>query len=235
MSGLATAPVGTRGEPAQDAGRPCVVIAGGEPSFVEQLESALGMPTVRLASDELESSEGSLDGRLASTGVVWIHLVPSRAPATSQNLDSGVLEEAALLERSVGAARALGDRTGVPVTFIAVLPEVGLFTGAQERRCALASGTMGSLMRTEIGRWSNAGDRILAVTYTGLEGNEPAGRRPADQVIERTPMKALGTFAQLGDVLRFVGSRQASYVTGIFLRMDGGWTAYSWHYPAKTI
>ena len=48
-------------------------------------------------------------------------------------------------------------------------------------------------------------------------------------------MKVLGTFAQLGDVLRFVGSRQASYVTGTFLRMDGGWTAYSWMYPARTI
>ena len=235
MSGCATEPVGTGGEPAPDAGRPCVVIAGGEPSFVEQLESALGMPTLRLASDELKSSDGSLEGQLASTGVVWVHLVPSLAPNGSQYLHSGALEEAALLERSVGAARTFGDRTGVSVTFIAVLPEIGLFTGAQERRCALASATMQSLMRTEIGRWSNAGDRILAVTHAGLEGYEPAGRRPTQQVIERTPMKALATFAQLGDALRFVGSRQASYVTGIFLRMDGGWTAYSWHYPAKTI
>ena len=235
MSAWAEAVAGGADETARLAGRPCMVIAGGEFSFVEQLESALGMPTVRLASDELVSSEGSPDGRLASSGVVWTHLVPSRAPTTSQNRDSGALEEAALLERSVGAARAFGDRTGISVTFIAVLPGIGLFTGVQERRCALASGTMGSLMRTEIGRWSNAGDRILAVTYTGLEGHEPAGRRPAEQVIERTPMKAPGTFAQLGDVLRFVGSRQASYVTGIFLRMDGGWTAYSWHYPAKTI
>ena len=235
MSARAEAVAGGADETARLAGRPCMVIAGGEFSFVEQLESALGMPTVRLASDELVSSEGSLDGRLASSGVVWTHLVPSRAPTTSQNRDSGALEEAALLERSVGAARAFGDRTGTSVTFIAVLPEIGLFTGVQERRCALASGTMGSLMRTEIGRWSNAGDRILAVTYTGLEGHEPAGRRPAEQVIERTPMKAQATFAQLGDVLRFVGSRQASYVTGTVLRMDGGWTAYSWHYPAKTI
>ena len=140
-----------------------------------------------------------------------------------------------MLERSLGAARALGDRTHIPVTFVALLPEIGLLTGARERRCALASATMQTLMRTEIGRWSNAGDRIVAVTYAGLEGHAPDSQRPTDQVIERTPMKALATFAQLGDVLRFVGSRQASYVTGTFLRMDGGWTAYSWHYPAKTI
>ena len=90
-------------------------------------------------------------------------------------------------------------------------------------------------MRTEIGHWSIAGDRIVAVTYAGLDGYAPAGQRPTEQVIERTPMKALATFAQLGDVIRFVGSRQASYVTGTFLRMDGGWTAYSWMYPARTI
>ena len=235
MSGRAEATVDGGDGSAPLAGRPCVVIAGGEPDFVEQLDSALRMPALRLASDRLDPSDGSLDERLAPAGVVWIHLVPSLATPASQDHDAGVFEEAALLERSVGAARAVGDRTGVSVTFIAVLPEIGLFTGAQERRCALASATMQSLMRTEIGRWSNAGDRILAVTHAGLEGYEPAGRRPTQQVIERTPMKALATFAQLGDALRFVGSRQASYVTGIFLRMDGGWTAYSWHYPAKTI
>ena len=217
------------------ASRPCVVIAGGESSFAQRVESALGMPALRLGAAELDSSAGSPDGQLAPEGVVWIHLVPGLAPSAPQDRAAGIFEEAALLERSVGSARALGDRTRIPVTFVALLPEVGLFTGDRERRCALASATMQSLMRTEIGRWSNAGDRILAVTYAGLEGHAPDGQRPADQVIERTPMKALATFTQLGDVLRFVGSRQASYVTGTFLRMDGGWTAYSWHYPAKTI
>jgi len=193
------------------------------------------MPALRLSPDALDSNDGSLDGQLAPAGVVWIHLVPGLAPRASEDHGAGLFEEAALLERSVGAARALGDRTRIPVTFVALLPEIGLFTGAQERRCALASATMQSLMRTEIGRWSNAGDRILAVTYAGLEGHAPGGQRTTDQVIDRTPMKAPATFAQLGDVLRFVGSRQASYVTGTTLRMDGGWTAYSWHYPAKTI
>ena len=217
------------------ASRPCVVITGGESSFAQRVESALGMPALRLSPDALDSSDGSPDGELAPAGVVWIHLVPGPAPRASEDQGAGLFEEAALLERSVGSARSLGDRTRIPVTFVALLPEIGLFAGARERRCALASATMQSLMRTEIGRWSNAGDRIVAVTHAGLEGHAPDGQRPADQVIERTPMKALATFTQLGDVLRFIGSRQASYVTGTFLRMDGGWTAYSWHYPAKTI
>lgn len=235
MSGHSAGAAGDVDESGRAASRPCVVIAAGESSFAQAVESALGMPALRLGADELDSGAGSLDGRLAPEGVVWLHLVPGRAPPASQDHGAGIFQEAALLERSVGAARALGDRTSIPVTFVALLPEIGLFTGAREMRCALASATMQSLMRTEIGRWSNSGDRILAVTYAGLEGHAPDGQRPAAQLIERTPMKALATFAQLGDVLRFVGSRQASYVTGTTLRMDGGWTAYSWHYPAKTI
>lgn len=235
MSERAAAAVGAGHESARHAEGSCVVIAGGEPSFAQHVESALGIAALRIGADELHSGGGSPDERLAPAGVVWIHLVPALAPPSSEDHDAGPFEEAALLERSVGSARALGDRTRIPLTFLALLPEIGLFTGARERRCALASATMQSLMRTEIGRWSDAGDRILAVTYAGLEGHAPAGQRPADQVVERTPMKAPATFAQLGDVLRFVGSRQASYVTGTFLRMDGGWSAYSWHYPAKTI
>lgn len=235
MSGHGAGAAGDVDESGRAASRPCVVIAGGEPSFAQRVESSLGMPALSLSPDALDAGAGSLDGQLAPAGVVWIHLVPGLAPRASQDHEAGSFEEAALLERSLGAARALGDRTRIPVTFVALLPEIGLFTGAREMRCALASATMQTLMRTEIGGWSNSGDRILAVTYAGLEGHAPDGQRPTHQLIERTPMKALATFAQLGDVLRFVGSRQASYVTGTTLRMDGGWTAYSWHYPAKTI
>ncbi len=217
------------------ARRPCVVLTGGEQGFVQRVESALGVPSLRLSADEIRSRAGSLDDRVAPEGVVWIHVVPGVADPAPDDDDAPVFDEATLLERSAGLARAFGDRTRIPVAFVALLPELGLFTGAKRRHCDLASATMESLIRTEIGRWCNAGDRILAVTYAGLEGFAPAGQRPTEQVIERTPMKALGTFAQLGDVLRFVGSRQASYVTGTVLRMDGGWTAYSWHYPAKTI
>ena len=227
--------IGGTGESGRVARRPCIVMTGGEPAFAQRVDSALGMPSLRLRADEIESRASSLDEQMAPEGVVWIHMVPGVTDPAPHNHDAPVFEEAALLERSVGAARAFADRTRIPLTFVAILPELGLFTAAQRRRCDLASATMESLLRTEIGRWSNAGDRILAVTHVGLEGHAPESHRPTEQVIERTPMKVLGTFAQLGDVLRFVGSRQASYVTGTFLRMDGGWTAYSWMYPARTI
>ena len=235
MSGSVEGVVEGAGASGRVAPRPCVVMTGGEPSFVQHVESALGMPSLHLRPHEVGSSADSLDEQMAPEGVVWIHLVPSAADPTSHNHDALVFEEATWLERSLGVARAFGDRTRIPLTFVALLPELGLFAGAQRRRCDLASATMESLLRTEIGRWSNAGDRILAVTYVGLDGYIPENQRLTDQVIERTPMKVLSTFAQLGDVLRFVGSRQASYVTGTFLRMDGGWTAYSWMYPARTI
>jgi NAD(P)-dependent dehydrogenase (short-subunit alcohol dehydrogenase family) len=94
---------------------------------------------------------------------------------------------------------------------------------------------MDSLMRVEIGPWSNAGNRLLAIVHAGIAGYAPDGMRTEDEVRKRTPMHELGTFSQLADAIRFVGSERAAYVTGTCLHVDGGWNAYSWMYPARTI
>lgn len=219
----------------ETAVKPCVVLTGGEPSFAQSVETVLGFPALRTGPDKFESGGTSLDGQLATEGVVWIHLVPGVAERPPHGHDVPVFEEATLLERSARAARDFADRTSIPLTFVAVLPALGLFTGNHGRRCDLASATMESLMRTEIGRWSKANDRIVAVTYAGLEGYVSEGQRLVDEIVERTPMKALCSFEQLGDALRFVGSRRASYITGTVLCVDGGWRPYSWMYPARTI
>jgi hypothetical protein len=216
-------------------GKPCLVLTGGEPSFVQSVKTVLGLPTFRMVSDELESGGSSLDSQLATEGVVWVHLVPGVTEPPSNGHDAPVFEEATLLERSARTARDFADRTSIPLTFVAVLPALGLFAGDQGRRCDLASATMDSLMRTEIGRWSRSNDRIVAVTYAGLEGHVQEGQRPAHDIVERTPMKALCSFEQLGDALRFIGSRRAAYITGTVLCVDGGWRPYSWMYPARTI
>jgi NAD(P)-dependent dehydrogenase (short-subunit alcohol dehydrogenase family) len=45
----------------------------------------------------------------------------------------------------------------------------------------------------------------------------------------------LGNVGHLADVIRYLGSRSARYVTGTVIHVDGGWNAYSWIYPARTI
>jgi hypothetical protein len=116
-----------------------------------------------------------------------------------------------------------------------VVPARGLLTGDHGAACDLAAAAMDSLMRVDIGPWSNAGHRLLSVVYAGLAGHAPEARRSDEEVLARTPMHELCTFAELADAIRYTGSERASYVTGTSLRVDGGWNAYSWMYPARTI
>ncbi len=206
------------------------VLAGGDAAFGDGIAAALGLPVQRLGVAQLDGAGEQLAGRVSPHGLAWLQLVPS--------LEADVedpVAEAALLLRSAQTARALARTEGVPVTFVAVLPMPGSFNGAAAIACDLALSAMTSLMRTQIGDWSSDGCRIVGVVHAGIAGCEPAGQRPLEELRRRVPMGTLGTFDQLADALRYVGSARASYVTGTLLRVDGGCDAYSWVYPTRTI
>lgn len=209
---------------------PRTVLAGGHAAFRAALAAALDVPVLGVALDELDNARASLTA--ARRSVCWVHLVPSAGE------DGGAAEavaEASLLLQSAAAARALARSAGVPLAFIAVLPMPGMFVGPGRMACDVALTAMTSLMRAEIGDWSSDGCRIAGLVYAGIEGNEPPGQRPLEEIRRRTPMGTLGTFAQLAQALRFVASDAATYITGTLLRVDGGCDAYSWVYPARTI
>lgn len=94
---------------------------------------------------------------------------------------------------------------------------------------------MTSLMRTHIAFWTSGGRRIAGVVYAGIEGNDTAGQRPLEEIRLRTPMGTLGSFEALASAVRFVGADASTYLSGVFLRVDGGCDAYSWVYPTRTI
>jgi hypothetical protein len=206
------------------------VLVGGEAAFGDGIAAALDAPVLRLGADELEDAGEVLAGRLDPGGLVWMHLVPS----SDTNADD-VFAEASLLVRSARVARELAAAAAVPVTFVAVLPSPGLFTGPRGEACDIALTTTTSLMRTQIGTWSSEGRRFVGVVYAGVDAHAPVGQRSLDAVRQRTPMGMLASFEHLAGALRYVGSARASYLTGTLLRVDGGWDAYSWIYPARTI
>jgi hypothetical protein len=203
-----------------------VLVGGG--TLADGIAAALDVPLERLAPARLDDAHELLGDRVSERGLVWIHLVPSAA-------GDEPTDEAALLVRSAHAARGLAEDAGAPVTFIAVLPMPGMFRGAAALACDLALSAMTSLMRVEIGDWSSDGRRIAGVVHAGIEGYEPAGQRPLEEIRLRTPMASLAGFQQVADALRFVGSRSATYITGTLVRVDGGCDGYSWVYPARTI
>jgi NAD(P)-dependent dehydrogenase (short-subunit alcohol dehydrogenase family) len=207
------------------------ITSGGDSTSASALASALEAPSAHIrAAGILEGAP--LDADIAEHGLAWVHLVPSCDPATCAQ---DAFAEAALLRRAARYADAVATAAGVSLTFTAVLPSPGMHVGPAGVACDLALTAMRSLMRTEIGSWSSPERRIVGIVRGGVEGYEPAGQRPLEQVRRRTPMASLATFRQLAGAVRYVSSPRASFVTGTFLRVDGGWDAYSWVYPTRTV
>jgi NAD(P)-dependent dehydrogenase (short-subunit alcohol dehydrogenase family) len=209
-----------------------VVIVGGASGLGAGIGDALGVPFLPLDASSLQASSEDL---VSADRLVWIHAVPALPTAAGAVAPDGVLGEAATLVGSARTARAVASRSSASLVFIAALPARGLMTGDHGAACDMATGAMDSLMRVEIGPWSNLGHRLLAVVYGGVAGCTPDGARSEEDIRRRTPMHELCTPRELADAIRFVGSERAAYITGTSLRVDGGWNAYSWMYPARTI
>lgn len=87
------------------------------------------------------------------------------------------------------------------------------------------------LTRALAAEWGASGVRVLAVcpgyVWTDLIENAVAlGKYNPTDVAARTPMGRLGTVDEVAEVVVFLASRHASYMTGSCVAIDGGWTAH---------
>jgi hypothetical protein len=183
------------------------VVTGGSKAFVDQLAAFLRRPV-------LGEPSGTIDA--------WIHLVPGGGDE-SQSLSAAVATADGALPRGEGAA------------FIAVVPAFGVIEPPHEEPAELAAGAARSLARARIERWSDEGRRFNIVAYGALDTDAIPGMRSRDVLAARTPMHRLASVSELADAIDFLASSSASYVTGSVLDLDGGWTAYSWFYPARDL
>lgn len=204
---------------------PCAAIVAPDHPLVKEFVAELGTDVVRVEPHRLDAPLPDWGG----DGLVWMHLVPAGAGFGSE------LDESMLLLRSAERAARTASEAGTPLTFLALVPSRGLFVGPAGLACDLARGALDALIRTQVGPWSARGNRLLGIVYAGVAGHALDGQRSADEVRLRTPMGRPATVSQLADAIRYLGSPLAAYVTGTLLHVDGGWNAYSWIYPARTI
>lgn len=191
-----------------------------------ELAAAIGVEATQLGPEALTTPTPALP---EADRLVWVHLAPAR-PQIAEPLG-----ESQLLLASVGAAEAAARSAGSRLVFIALLPSQGLFDGPLGEACELARGAMRGLLESRIESWGQQGWRLLGVVRGGVEEIRAEGERDPEAMRQRTPMDRPARLAELAGAIRYLGSERAEYVTGTFLHVDGGWRAYSWIYPARTI
>ncbi len=92
-----------------------------------------------------------------------------------------------------------------------------------------SKGGIVNLTRAHAVEWAQAGIRVNAVAPTFVETKltgrllaEPGMR---DAILARTPMGRLAQPGEIAEVVAFLASDAAAFVTGIVIPIDGGWTA----------
>jgi NAD(P)-dependent dehydrogenase (short-subunit alcohol dehydrogenase family) len=98
--------------------------------------------------------------------------------------------------------------------------------------CAAKAGVV-SLTKTLAVEWSQYNVRVNCIAPAYLETerlkNEVrAGKRDMTPVVSRTPMRRLGKPEEAANVVAFLASDEASFVTGETVLVDGGWMAYGY-------
>lgn len=93
-----------------------------------------------------------------------------------------------------------------------------------------SKGGVSMITRNLAVEWAHKGIRVNAVAPAYIETNlvkEIKEHRPGfyQDIINRTPMKRLGTPEEIIGVCIFLASEAASYITGETIFVDGGWTA----------
>jgi hypothetical protein len=197
--------------------------------FGSELAAAVGVEAAQLAPARIAEAGKAPVVSPEADRLVWIHALPARPTAVA------ALGESELLLASADAAEAAARAAGARLTFIALLPAQGLFTGPLGDACDHGRSTMRGLVESRVAAWSQAGWRVLGLVHGGLAERRVEGERDPEAVRQRTPMDRPAALAELAGAIRYLGSDRAEYVTGTFLHVDGGWRAYSWIYPARTI
>ena len=123
---------------------------------------------------------------------------------------------------------APGRSRGAIVNLGSIASVIGL--PARNAYCAGKAGVIG-MTRAMASEWARAGIRVNAVApgyvRTALVIDlEKKGALDAVAICRRTPLGRMAEPAEIAEVIAFLASERASYVTGALIPVDGGWTAF---------
>jgi NAD(P)-dependent dehydrogenase (short-subunit alcohol dehydrogenase family) len=184
---------------------------------------------VAAALDEVFAACGRLDYVVNGAGVGWFDLDGSVAAVDrgvwDRVLDVNLTAAMLVCRHALPLVRRTGGGAFVHLASVAGLrnaddpmdayqvSKAGLIS--LSRALALQYGPLGIRSNTI------CPGAILTPMIQPLYDEDPAR---ADRMVSRTPLRRLGTVADISSACRFLLSDEASFITGVDLVVDGGWT-----------
>ncbi|NEA31097.1 SDR family oxidoreductase [Streptomyces sp. SID13031] len=201
--------------------------AGRGAAVVKEIESAGGSAEF-LAADladvaaikRLAAAAGEIDVLVNNAGFSWFGPTADLEPDTFDALFDANVRSAYFLTAAI--APQMADRgRGIIINLGSMAGQIGLAGGAaySATKAALAA-----LTRSWAAEYSPAGVRVNTITpgpaYTGGSPRERLTALGKTTLLSRT-----AEAEEIGDVIAFLASPAASYITGAVIPVDGGRTA----------
>lgn len=185
-------------------------------------------PSVAAAVGEIFQRYGRIDVLVNNAGIGEQALPTLDQDVTAfDRLLSVHLRGTFLMSRSVGQVM-LAQGRGAIVNVASIAGQAGIPT---RNAYSAAKAGVAAMTRSMACEWARAGLRVNAVSpgyvRTGLVDElERQGRIDIAAITARTPMARLAQPSEIAEVIAFLASEKASFVTGATFNVDGGWLAF---------
>lgn len=198
---------------------------GCDVSSEESVEAAVAAVLARFGRiDALVNNAGIGD----QTGPTTKQSVQAFDRVLAVHLRGTFLMSRAVAGHMLQTAPAPGRGRGAIVNLGSIASSTGL--PARNAYCAGKAGVLG-MTRAMASEWARSGIRVNAVApgyvRTALVAElELKGAIDAAAIRRRTPLGRMAEPGEIAEVIAFLASDRASYVTGALIPVDGGWTAF---------
>ena len=218
-----------------------VVIAGRRPEPLEGTQALIGDDCVVFPGDirEPEVSAGLVEECMSRFGRIdcLVNNAGGQFTAAAEDISPGGWRAVRRLNLDAPwfLTQAVAKRWMIPhggrVVSVVLCPERGI---AGMAHSSAARAGMGALTRTLAMEWGRHGIALNCVAPGWIDTEGVRGYDlDLDEVAAQVPMKRLGSAAEVGDLIAYLASPAAGYITGQTIAIDGGvdLTSSGWEPP----